>query len=76
MKTVKIVSDGTSMGTHVTTEDGSEIGSVSSISWRLDAHDGIARAELVTLLSQAEVTAEARLAGVCPRCGHAEEVDP
>ena len=76
MKTVKIVSDGTSMGTHVTTEDGSEIGSVSSISWHLDAHDGIARAELVTLLPQVEVTAEARLTGFCRYCGHVEEVEP
>jgi hypothetical protein len=75
VRPVKIVSDGTSSGTHVTTEDGSEV-AVTSITWHLDVHDPIAAADLEVVLPRAEVTAEAVLTGVCPYCGHAEEVDP
>jgi hypothetical protein len=74
VKPVKIVSDGTVNGTRVTTEDGSEI-AVTSITWRLDVHDRIAYADLEVVLPRAEVTAEARATGVCPRCGHAEEAE-
>ena len=72
---VRIVSDGTVTGTRITTDDGTEI-AVTSITWHLNVHDQIASADLETVLPQAEVTAEARLVGVCPYCGHAEEVEP
>jgi len=46
MEKLRIVSDGTSVGTTIITEQGERIMDVTKVVWELDAHTGVAVAHL------------------------------
>lgn len=47
MNRVKIISDGTSYGTKITDMEGKTIIGISSLTWSVEAGDGLARAVVV-----------------------------
>lgn len=51
---LRIVSDGTGLGTHVETEDGDRLENVTDIQWRVSANDEAARA-VITFAAAVEV---------------------
>ena len=70
-KRLRLVSDGTPIGTHVTDVDGNKIAGIMSVCYRIDAHEmGVLEIEIVVAPVEVDASPPHEVALTCSVCGH------